>query len=44
MVVTDTIPFEDHHERVEVLSVAPLLAKAIRNVHDNASVSSLFSS
>jgi ribose-phosphate pyrophosphokinase len=42
IVVTDTIPFMDAHPRVEVLSVAPLLAKAIRNVHDNASVSSLF--
>jgi len=42
--VTDTIPFRGDHERVEVLSVAPLLAKAIRNVHHNDSVSSLFSS
>ncbi len=42
IVVTDTIPFKESHPRVEVLSVAPLLAKAIRNVHDNASVSSLF--
>lgn len=44
IIVTDTIPFAGDHEGVEVLSVAPLLAKAIRNVHDNASVSSLFSS
>ena len=42
ILVTDTIPFQGGHARVEVLSVAPLLAKAIRNVHDNASVSSLF--
>lgn len=42
ILVTDTIPFQGGHGRVEVLSVAPLLAKAIRNVHDNASVSSLF--
>ena len=40
--VTDTIPFVDAHDRVEVLSVASLLAKAIRNIHDNGSVSSLF--
>jgi len=40
--VTDTIPFSGGHDRVEVLSVAPLLAKAIRNVHDHNSVSSLF--
>jgi ribose-phosphate pyrophosphokinase len=45
VIVTDTVPFEDGdaHPFVHVLSVAPLLAKAIRNVHDNASVSSLFS-
>ncbi len=43
VIVTDTIPFAGVHEQVQVLSVAPLLAKAIRNVHDNASVSSLFS-
>ncbi len=43
VIVTDTIPFENVADGVEVLSVAPLLAKAIRNVHDNASVSSLFS-
>lgn len=42
--VTDTIPFAGGHDRVEVLSVAPLLAKAIHNVHHNDSVSSLFSS
>ena len=40
--VTDTIPFVSTHDRVEVLSVASLLAKAIRNIHDNSSVSSLF--
>jgi len=40
--VTDTVPFQGGHASVEVLSVAPLLAKAIRNVHDHNSVSSLF--
>ncbi|MEX2540177.1 MAG: ribose-phosphate pyrophosphokinase [Trueperaceae bacterium] len=40
--VTDTIPFTGGFDRVEVLSVAPLLAKAIRNVHEHISVSSLF--
>ena len=44
VIVTDTIPYAGGHDAVEVLSVAPLLAKAIRNVHDNASVSSLFRS
>ncbi len=40
--VTDTVPFHGGHDAVEVLSVAPLLAKAVRNVHDHNSVSSLF--
>jgi ribose-phosphate pyrophosphokinase len=44
VIVTDTIPFHGQHERVHVLSVAPLLAKAIYNVHHNDSVSSLFTS
>ena len=40
--VTDTVPFHKKNDRVAILSVAPLLAKAIRNVHVHASVSSLF--
>ncbi len=44
VIVTDTIPFHGQHERIQVLSVAPLLAKAIHNVHNNDSVSSLFTS
>ncbi|MFA5594957.1 MAG: ribose-phosphate pyrophosphokinase [Trueperaceae bacterium] len=43
ILVTDTIPLKENNGKIEVLSVAPLLAKAIRNVHDSASVSSLFS-
>ena len=45
VIVTDSVPFIDGetHPFVHVLSVAPLLAKAIRNVHENTSVSSLFS-
>lgn len=43
LVVTDTVPFQVNDDRVEVLSVADLLAKAINNVHNNESVSSLFS-
>lgn len=42
IIVTDTIPLKENNGKIEVLSVAPLLAKAIRNVHDNASVSALF--
>lgn len=40
--VTDSIPFTQNNDRIQVLSVAPLLAKAIRNVHEHVSVSSLF--
>lgn len=40
--VTDTIPFEIDDKRYAVLSVAPLLAQAIQNVHENDSVSQLF--
>ena len=42
IIVTNTIPLAENNGKIEVLSVAPLLAKAIRNVHDSASVSSLF--
>lgn len=46
LVITDTIPFQ-HHQYVEsghvtVLSVAPLLADAIRRIHSDDSVSELF--
>ena len=44
VIVTDTIPYRGHLGKVNVLPVAPLLASAIRNVHDNISVSQLFSS
>lgn len=44
VIVTDTIPYTGHLGKVTVLSVAPLIAAAIRNVHDNISVSQLFSS
>ena len=44
MVVTNTIaiPEEKRFERLKVLSVADLLAKAIDHVHSNESVSQLF--
>jgi ribose-phosphate pyrophosphokinase len=45
MVVTNSIPLEDARARagrVTVLSVASLLSEAIRRIHTNSSVSSLF--
>ena len=44
LVVTDSIPHEPASlpARVRVLSVAPLLAEAIRRIHDEESLSSLF--
>lgn len=48
IIVTNTIPLCDkaqtlkQESRIEVLSVAKLLAKAIKSIHDETSVSSLF--
>ena len=43
LLVTDSIPLgERRPKNVEVVSIAPLLAQAIRNIHHNQSVSSLF--
>jgi len=45
IVVTDTIPMSEEKRRcgkILVLSVAPLLGEAIRRIHENSSVSSLF--
>lgn len=40
--VTDTIPLQNHHEKIEVISVADLFAEAIIRTHENQSISSLF--
>lgn len=43
VIVTNTIPLGDRQsEKIEVLSVAKLLASAIKSIHDETSVSSLF--
>lgn len=45
MVVTNTIPLRDeakNSKKIKVMSVAPLLGKAIRRIHQKDSVSSLF--
>ncbi len=42
--VTNTIPVQDgkRHEKIKVLSIAPLLADAIKRIHNEESVSCLF--
>ncbi|MFQ5695352.1 MAG: ribose-phosphate diphosphokinase [Terriglobia bacterium] len=45
LVVTNSIPLNENSQscdRLRVLSVAPLLARAIRSIHEEASVSTLF--
>ena len=42
MAVTDTIPLKKSVAKVKVLSMSDLFAKAIRKIHDNESISSLF--
>lgn len=42
MVVCDTIPLKKDCEKIKVVSVADLFAVAIRNVHENRSITSLF--
>jgi ribose-phosphate pyrophosphokinase len=42
--ITDSIPMQDHkkHPRIEVLTIADLLGEAIKRIHNEESVSSLF--
>src|SRR6187402_180002 len=42
LVVSDTIPLKMKSSKIKVLSVSNLYAKAIRKIHDNESISSLF--
>ena len=42
LVVTDSLPLKKTTDKIKVLSVSDLFAKAIRNIHDHGSISSLF--
>ncbi|MBN1913050.1 MAG: ribose-phosphate diphosphokinase, partial [Candidatus Omnitrophica bacterium] len=44
LIITDSIPLSNHkrHSRIKVLSIAGLLGEAIRRIHNEESVSSLF--
>lgn len=42
LIITDTIEQGDTPEKIKVLSVSELFAKAIRKIHDHESISSLF--
>ncbi|SDZ98156.1 ribose-phosphate pyrophosphokinase [Arachidicoccus rhizosphaerae] len=42
LVVCDTIPLKGKSDKIKVLSVADLFAIAIKNAHENKSISSLF--
>lgn len=42
LIVCDTIPLHEQIEKIKVLSSAELFARAIRNTHENQSISALF--
>ena len=42
LIVCDTIPLRKQSEKIKVLSTAKLFASAIRNTHENKSISALF--
>jgi len=41
-IITDTIPLNEKIDKIEVVSVAPLLAESIRRINEDESVSILF--
>lgn len=41
-IITDTIPLRKQIDKIEIVSVAPLLAESIRRINGNESVSTLF--
>ncbi|MFZ9981472.1 MAG: ribose-phosphate pyrophosphokinase [Cyclobacteriaceae bacterium] len=42
LVVTDTMPLRRPSSKIKVLSVATMISKAVRKIHDHESISSLF--
>jgi ribose-phosphate pyrophosphokinase len=42
LIVTDSIPLRQENEKIKVISVAELFAKAIGRIRDNGSISTLF--
>ena len=44
LVITNTIPLPEaaRNDKIQVLTVAPLLAEAIKRIHEHESVSALF--
>ena len=42
LVVCDTIPLKQHSDKIKVVSVADLMAIAIKNAYENKSITSLF--
>lgn len=42
LIVTDTLPQKQKSDKIKVLSAADLFGKAIRNTHENRSISKLF--
>ncbi len=42
VLVTDTIPLKNKPSNLQVVGTAPLIAHAIRNIHENNSISGLF--
>jgi ribose-phosphate pyrophosphokinase len=42
LIVTDSIPLRQENDKIKVISVAELFAKAIGRIRDNGSISTLF--
>jgi ribose-phosphate pyrophosphokinase len=42
LITTDTLPLREKSNKIKVLTVADMFAKAIRKIHDHESISSLF--